>query len=107
MKIPIRIRLTAVYCTVFCLIPVLLEPGAWMGLNAAINAVVDSELRARLGGVEDFLNQHMFRKPLAGLQSELKTHAALQPQYLEIDDAQGNGIFRAPSMAPFTGPSHP
>jgi heavy metal sensor kinase len=106
MKIPIRIRLTAVYCTLFCLITVVLETGAWIGINSAINAVVDSELRARLGGVENFLNQHMYRKTLTVLQGELKTHAALQPQYLEIDNAQGDGIFRAPAMAPFTGASH-
>src|SRR4051812_22809453 len=107
MKIPIRIRLTVVYCAVFCLGTVLLETGAWIGRNSAIDAVVDSELRARSAGIEGFLNEHLFRKTLASLQSELKTHAALRPEYLEIDDAQGNGIFRAPSMVPFTGASHP
>jgi heavy metal sensor kinase len=100
-------RLTLVYCAVFCLSTAFLETGAWIGLNSAIEAVVDSELHARLGGIEDFVNEHLFRKSRAAFQSELKSHAALQPDHLEIDDAQGNEIFRAPSMVPFTGAIHP
>ena len=106
MKIPIRIRLTAVYCTVFCISAVLLEAGAYVGLKSAINAVVDRELRSRLSGIEEFLDEHVSRKSLAQLQRELSTHAALQPGYLEIDDDQGHPIFRAASMAAFSDARH-
>ncbi len=102
MRIPIRTRLTVVYCAVFCLSTAVLEAAAWIGLNSGIDAVVDRELNSRLSGIEQFLGEHL-SKPPARLQSELASHAALQPAYLEIDDAQGRPIFRAPSMARFTG----
>ncbi|HEY7337627.1 MAG TPA: ATP-binding protein [Bryobacteraceae bacterium] len=103
MKVPIRIRLAAVYCGVFCISTALLETGAWFGLRSAINAVVDRDLKARLAGVEEFLEEHVSRKPLSRLQTELASHAALQPDYLAIDDAHGNRIFPPAGTAPFGG----
>jgi heavy metal sensor kinase len=93
MRVPIRIRLAAVYCAVFCISAVVLETGAWFGLKSAINAVADRDLKARLNGVQEFLEEHVSRKPLARLQTELASHAALQPDFLVIDDARGGRIF--------------
>ena len=102
MKIPIRIRLTAVYCAVFCVSTVLLEAGAYVGLQSAINAVVDRELQARLSGVEGFLSEHFGRRTLSQLQGELAKHAALQPGYLAIELAgESSAVLRAPLMTPF------
>lgn len=103
MKVPIRIRLAAVYCAVFCVSTALLETGAWFGLRSAINAVVDRDLKARMAGVEEFLEEHLSRKPLARIQSELASHAALQPDYLAIDDEHGNRIFPPAGTVPFGG----
>ena len=103
MKVPIRIRLAAVYCAVFCVSTALLETGAWFGLKSAINAVVDRDLKARLAGVEEFLEEHVSRKPLSRLQTELASHAALQPDYLVIDDAHGNRVFPPAGTTPFGG----
>ncbi|HTA43910.1 MAG TPA: ATP-binding protein [Bryobacteraceae bacterium] len=106
MRVPICIRLAAVYCAVFCISTALLETGTWFGLKSAINAVVDRDLKARLAGVEEFLEEHVSRKPLSKIQSELASHAALQPDYLVIDDAGGNRIFPAGGVSPFVQ-AHP
>ena len=101
MRVPIRIRLAAVYCAVFCVSIALLETAAWCGLKSGINTVVDRDLKARLSGVEEFLEEHVSRKPLSRLQTELASHAALQPAYLVINDARGNRIFPPDGAAPF------
>ena len=104
MRVPIRIRLAAVYCAVFCVSTALIETGAWFSLKSGINAVVDRDLKARLSGVEEFLQEHVSRRPLLRLQTELASHAALQPAYLVINDARGNRIFPPDGAAPFNTP---
>jgi heavy metal sensor kinase len=99
MKIPIRTRLTAIYCTVFCVSTLLLELGAYAALAFSINAVVDSELQARLSGVEGFLEEHVGRRTLPKLQSEIATHAALKPELLQISRVGEGELFRGRSMA--------
>jgi len=102
MRVPIRIRLAAVYCVIFCASTVALEVGVYFGLGSAINAVIDHELRSRAGGVEEFLDEHVLRKTLTGLRTELASHTALQPDYLVIDDARGNRIFPVRDRAGIT-----
>ncbi len=99
MRIPIRTRLTAIYCALFCASAFLLEIGAYAGLTLSINAVVDSELQARLNGVEEFLQEHVGRKTLPQLQNELGTHAALKPELLQIKQMGEGEIFRGRSIA--------
>ena len=94
MRVPIRVRLTAVYCIVFCCSTVILELGAYWGFQAAIYAVVDNDLRSRLTGVTEFLNEHVVRMPLPRLQHELANHEALQPAHLSIATADGSSVFR-------------
>ena len=111
MRIPIRMRLTAVYFSVFCVSTVLLEASAWISLQSAISAVVDRELVSRLAGVEDFLDEHVSRKTRGELQTELASHAALQPGYLTIDDpsipvVQDRHVFQSASMAALEARPH-
>lgn len=94
MKMPIRLRLAVVYCGIFFCSTALLEVFAYWGISAAIYAIVDHDLRARLGGVEEFLDEHVARKPLARLQEELRTHEALQPAHLAIRQVAVGEIFR-------------
>jgi heavy metal sensor kinase len=101
MRIPIRTRLAVVYCSIFCVSTVALEAGAYLGLQSAINAVVDRELKSRLHGVEEFLEEHVSRKTMARVQAELASHAALQPERLVIDDARGQRVFPPGALAPF------
>jgi heavy metal sensor kinase len=98
MRIPLRVRLTAVYCVVFCCSTLLLEIGTYWGITAAIYAIVDHDLRARLLGVEEFLNDHVPRKSVPRLQEELGRHDALQPAHLSITEAAGRQIFQGPAM---------
>jgi heavy metal sensor kinase len=94
MRVPIRFRLAAVYCAVFFCSTLLLEVSAYWGISAAIYAVVDHDLRARLAGVEEFLDEHVGRKSPARLQDELRRHEALQPAHLSIAEAAGGEIFQ-------------
>ncbi len=98
MNFTIRTRLTAVYCAIFCLGMVFLEAGAYFGLNASIHAVVDRELDARLLGLTEFLDDHVARRPLPRVQSEIRTHGALQPAFLAIFDGAGREIFQSQAM---------
>ena len=71
MTLPIRTRLTFFYCAVFWASTVLLEVGAYFSVRAGIDLILDRETQARLGGVQDFLNDHVGRRPLPKLRSEL------------------------------------
>jgi signal transduction histidine kinase len=93
MRFPIRTRLAAVYCAVFCLGAGALEAGAHAGLRLAIYTIADRDLQSRLDGVEEFLHEHVQRLPLPKLQNEIRIHTALQPDYLQISDDQGETIF--------------
>ncbi len=99
MKMPIRIRLAAVYCAVFCLSTVLLEAAAYLSLTSAIDAVIDRELRARADGLEEFLDDHVARVNRAKLESELASHLALGPQLLQVDEAGGGRVFQSKPLA--------
>src|SRR5579863_3115163 len=99
MRIPIRVRLTAVYCVVFACSTLLLEIGAYWGISAAMYSIVDHDLQARLQGVEEFLDEHIARKPLPRLQEELRRHEALQPAHLAISETGGRQIFRGQTFS--------
>ena len=94
MRIPIRTRLAMIYCSVFCASAILLEMGSYAALTSSIYAVTDNALRARLSGVEGFLDEHVGRRTLPQLQSEIATHGALEPRFLRIHQGGAGEIFR-------------
>jgi heavy metal sensor kinase len=98
MKVAIRTRLTVVFGTVFCASMLLLEAGAYIGLGSSTNAVVDSELRARLLGVVDFLDNHVAKYSLPHLQAEFRSHGALEPELLSVSDVERGEVFEPPAM---------
>jgi heavy metal sensor kinase len=100
LNLPIRTRLTAIYCLVFCLGGAVLEAGAYATLNLAVAAIADRELNSRLMGVEEFLGEHLPRMPLTRVQREIKTHTALQPDLLRIVSGQRT-IAESPALAPY------
>ena len=102
MNLPIRTRLTAIYCVVFCLGGAALEAGAYIALKLAVAAIADRELNSRLLGVEEFLGEHLPRMPVARVQKEIQTHTALQPEFLRIDSGEGAPLFASPALAPYT-----
>ena len=99
MTLPIRTRLTLVYCAVFCASTLFLEVGAYYSVRSGIDLILDREMQARLGGVQDFLNEHVCRRTLPRLQSELAKHAALQPHFLRITDGKGQVIYSGDGMS--------
>jgi heavy metal sensor kinase len=98
MKIPIRTRLTIIYCAVFCLSTMLIEIGAYAGLKYSIDAVTDLALQARLSGVVGFLDEHVEKRTPVKLRAEMATHAALEPAFLRINRVGAGEIFRGRSM---------
>jgi signal transduction histidine kinase len=84
LNLPIRTRLTAIYCIVFCLGAGALETGAYAALNLAVSAVADRSLQTRLAGIEEFLGEHFPRLGPPRLQNEIRIHTALQPNFLQI-----------------------
>jgi len=101
LNLPIRTRLTAIYCIVFCLGGAALEVGAYVALKLAASDIADRELKSRLGGVEQFLDDHLPRMDLARVQKEVRTHTALQPDLLWIASQNGPAVFESPLLTPF------
>jgi heavy metal sensor kinase len=102
LNLPIRTRLTAIYCIVFCLGAGALETGAYAALNIAVSAVADRSLQTRLAGVEEFLGEHFPRLGPPRLQNEIRMHTALQPDFLQVQVVGGqmNGqiIYEGPGL---------
>jgi two-component system, OmpR family, heavy metal sensor histidine kinase CusS len=102
LNLPIRTRLTAIYCIVFCLGAGTLETGAYAALKLAISAVADRSLQTRLAGVEEFLGEHFPRLGAPRLQNEIRMHIALQPNFLQIQvlggQMGGQIMYEGPGM---------
>jgi heavy metal sensor kinase len=107
MKVPIRVRLTAVYCLAFFCSTVVLEIASYLGISAAIYEIVDYDLRARLRGVEGFLDEHIPRLKLARLQDEVRRHDALQPAHLIIRNASGDLLWAGDALQNRFTSEHP
>jgi heavy metal sensor kinase len=103
LNLTIRTRLTGIYCAMFCLGAAALEMGAYAALKLAVYAIADHDLNARLNGIEEFLGEHLPRLSVARVQREVRTHLALQPDYLRIVNENGPVIFEAPVLASFAG----
>ncbi len=98
MRLPIRTRLTAVYSAIFCIGMIALEVVTYVGLNAAIETVVDRDLEARLAGVVDYVDNHIAKLSLARFQHDLAGHGTLRPEWLIIRDMQAGDIFESPAL---------
>ena len=98
MNLPIRTRLTAIYCIVFCLGAAALETGAYAALNIAVSAVADRSLQTRLDGVEEFLGEHFPRLGPPRLQNEIRMHTALQPYFLQVQVVNGQIIYEGQGL---------
>jgi signal transduction histidine kinase len=93
MKLPVRVSLTTwfglvSFCGVF-----LLGVSAYLGLRSTVTQVVDSELKARLEGVDNFLTEHVSRLPPARLQQDLSVHFALKPLFLIVRAPGGELLY--------------
>jgi two-component system, OmpR family, heavy metal sensor histidine kinase CusS len=89
MRLSVRGSLTIWFCLVFFCGVFLLGLSAYIGLRSTIIQLVDSELRARLDGVDNFLREHVNRFPRSRVEQDLSVHFALKPLFLIIHAPQG------------------
>jgi hypothetical protein len=54
---------------------------------------IDKELGIRMNGLDDFLNEHLGRLPLARVLGDLQIHVALQPALTIIQDDRGHTLY--------------
>jgi heavy metal sensor kinase len=96
----IRVRLTGWYFGIFAATFALYGIGIFLAMRAGVNAILDDELRARLPGVERFLQRHNPAVKLKKLREEFKEHSGLRPggDLFQLSDAQGNWLFRSTSI---------
>ncbi len=99
MKLPIRIRLTAVYSGVVLAFAGLLECGAYSSVRAAIYSIVDRELNSRVSGIEDHIVRHIDKSPFPQMGAILQSHPAFQPAFLAVHAGSGQTLFEGAAMA--------
>jgi signal transduction histidine kinase len=90
-----------VYCAIFCLGALASEIGAYTALKMAVFAIADRDLQTRLGGIEEFLGEHLPRLSVTRVRDEIKTHTALQPDLLRVDFTNGPTVFEAAALVPY------
>ncbi|HKE21590.1 MAG TPA: ATP-binding protein [Bryobacteraceae bacterium] len=95
----IRFRLTAWYAAIMAATLAAVGIGVWLAIRDSINDTVDKELRSRLAGMREFLQQETTGDdtPL----DELIEHSALAPvgTRFRIADGEGRWLYQPPSTA--------
>ena len=104
MRVPIRTRLTVIYCAIFCVGMMALEGATYLGLRAAAETVVDRELESRFVGVVDFVDKHIARLPPARFHQEISSHGSLRPELLTILDVETGPVFESAVLHRITFP---
>ena len=94
MKLPIRLRLTLVYCAVFFALIAVLEAGTYVSVRTAMHSLVDRELETRLSGIDDHLSRHIDKQPWTQLHDSLAVHPAFQPELFYMRRADGTVLFQ-------------
>ena len=96
----IRVRLTGWYFAIFAATFALYAIGILLAMRASVHAILDDELRTRLGGVQRFMVRHDPSVSLEEMQDEFREHSGLRPggDLLQVSDAQGAWLFRSPSI---------
>ncbi len=95
---PIRLKLTGWYFTIFAAFLCLFGFYAYFAMGNSVYGTVDEELRDRVVGVRGLIQRVVVEEP-ADLHSELREHAELQPGALvQVSDQQGNWVYRSRTM---------
>ena len=95
---PIRTRLTLTYCAIFFCSLLLVEGLAYWTVPAAVNSVVDSEMKSRAEGIEDYLVRHRHKLGEKELVSAFENRPAFHPDHLFIADRRTGELFRGTAM---------
>ena len=96
--LPIRLRLTGWYFTIFAAFLCLFGLYAYFAMGNSVYRTVDDELRDRVDGVRGLIQRVVVDEP-GDLHSELREHSELQPgALLQVSDQQGNWVYRSRLM---------
>jgi signal transduction histidine kinase len=100
IALPIRIRLTLWYFTMFASAAALLSLTSFWMLERCVDAVEYHELQERVDDVRELLSKQGPQQSVAQLGEGLATVYALKDdgKYLQVRDEQGNWIFRSQRM---------
>ncbi len=98
MTLPIRVRLTLVYCATFLGVIFALEAGTYFSARSALQSIVDRELETRLAGLDDHLTRHIDKYTWPRLRASLAEHPAFQPAQFYVRRVDGEILFQGLSM---------
>jgi heavy metal sensor kinase len=102
--LPIRLRLTGWYFTIFAVFLCLFGFYAYFAMGNSGYRTVDEELRERVDGVHALIQRVMVDEP-EDLHNELREHSELQPgALLQVSDQQSNWVYRTRSMSVYGVP---
>jgi two-component system, OmpR family, heavy metal sensor histidine kinase CusS len=102
--LPIRLRLTGWYFTIFAAFLCLFGLYAYLAMGNSVYRTVDEELRDRADGVRELMQRVAADEP-GDLHNELREHSELQPgALLQVSDQQGNWVYRSRSMSVYGVP---
>lgn len=98
MKLPIRLRLSAMYSAILIVVIGVLELAGYLSVRSAIHSIVDRELETRLAGIEDHLVRHLDKVGWTQMAAVLQAHPAFQPAYLLIRRPSGELLYEGQPM---------
>ena len=101
LSLPIRTRLTIWYAGVLLATLLVFGTLAQLAVRAAIHGSIDSDLEARLEGLQSFLQTQLGKGPVSRLGHQFEEHAAtLRPggEMMQICDGSGVMIFQSESI---------
>jgi len=93
----IRFRLTAWYGAVLLAGLILFGFGSWFAMRSSLYDSADHELRERIRGVKDFMNQEIAKLSPAEIVEEFGEHASLGPdgELYQVRDGTGKWLYRS------------
>ena len=97
--LPIRVRLTAWYLAVVCLVLFISSLGMYVGIRIAIQRQIDRSLEERIQEMKDFLWRHR-QVDESDMPEHFRRSSEVQPaeELFEVADGSGNWLYRAPLM---------
>lgn len=97
--LPVRVRLTAWYLAVICLVLLIASLGMYIGIRITIERQIDRSLRGRVQEMHDFIWRHR-RVDDADMPEHFRRSSEVQPaeELFEVADGTGKWLYQAPLM---------
>ena len=97
--LPIRVRLTAWYLAVVCLVLFVSSVGMYVGIRDTMQRQVDRSLQRRVQEMQAFLSRHRDVDE-SDLPEHFRRSSQVQPseEFFEVSDSSGEWIYQAPIL---------